>query len=51
MTAPVLAIGDGARGFWKAVREVFPATRLQRCWFHKQANVLAALPKSGWKGL
>src|SRR5689334_11610315 len=46
MTAPVLAIGDGALGFWKAVREVFPATKEQRCWFHKQANVLAALPKS-----
>ncbi|MCH9667826.1 MAG: IS256 family transposase [Actinomycetia bacterium] len=46
MTAPVLAVGEGALGFWKAVREVFPATREQRCWFHKQANVLAALPKS-----
>ncbi|MDZ7881889.1 MAG: IS256 family transposase [Mycobacterium sp.] len=46
MAAPVLAVGDGALGFWKAVREVFPATREQRCWFHKQANVLAALPKS-----
>ena len=46
MTAPVLAVGDGALGFWKAVREVFPKTREQRCWFHKQANVLAALPKS-----
>ena len=46
MTAPVLAIGDGALGFWKALREVFPDTREQRCWFHKQANVLAALPKS-----
>ncbi|VCT91025.1 hypothetical protein MHAS_02739 [Mycolicibacterium hassiacum DSM 44199] len=46
MTAPVLAVGDGALGFWNAVREVFPATREQRCWFHKQANVLAALPKS-----
>jgi transposase-like protein len=46
MTAPVLAIGDGALGFWKAVREVFSTTREQRCWFHKQANVLAALPKS-----
>jgi putative transposase len=34
MTAPVLAVGDGALGFWKAVREVFPATREQRCWFH-----------------
>ena len=46
MTAPVLAVGDGALGFWKAVREVFPKTREQRCWFHKQANVLAGLPKS-----
>jgi transposase-like protein len=46
MIAPVLAVGDGAFGFWNAVREVFPATREQRCWFHKQANVLAALPKS-----
>ena len=46
MTAPVLAVGDGALGFWKAVREVFPKTREQRCWFHKQANVLSALPKS-----
>jgi transposase-like protein len=33
-------------GFWNAVRAVFPRTREQRCWFHKQANVLAALPKS-----
>ena len=46
MTAPVPAVGDGAFGFWKAVREVFPATREQRCWWHKQSNVLAALPKS-----
>jgi putative transposase len=46
MTAPVLAIGDGALGFWKALREVLSDTREQRCWFHKQANVLAALPKS-----
>ncbi|BBY56601.1 hypothetical protein MKOR_38520 [Mycolicibacillus koreensis] len=46
MTAPVLAVGDGALGFWKAIREVFPDTREQRCWWHKQANVLAALPKS-----
>jgi transposase-like protein len=50
MTAPVLAVGDGALGFWKAVREVFPTTREQRCWFHKQANVLAALPKSAHPG-
>jgi putative transposase len=34
MTAPVLAVGDGALGFWKALREVFPSTREQRCWFH-----------------
>jgi transposase-like protein len=50
MIAPVLAVGDGALGFWKALREVFPATREQRCWFHKQANVLAALPKSAHPG-
>jgi putative transposase len=50
MTAPVLAVGDGALGFWKAVREVFPTTREQRCWFHKQANILAALPKSAHPG-
>lgn len=46
MAAPVLAIGDGALGFWNAVRDVFPETREQRCWFHKMGNVLAALPKS-----
>jgi len=46
MAAPVLAVGDGALGFWKAVRDVFPDTKEQRCWFHKSANVLAALPKS-----
>ena len=46
MAAPVLAMGDGALGFWAAVREVFPDTREQRCWFHKIANVLNALPKS-----
>ncbi|WP_238845609.1 IS256 family transposase [Nocardia terpenica] len=50
MRAPVLAVGDGALGFWKAVREVFPETREQRCWWHKQANVLAALPKSAHPG-
>jgi putative transposase len=50
MAAPVLAVGDGALGFWKAMREVFPDTREQRCWFHKQANVLAALPKSAHPG-
>jgi transposase-like protein len=46
MTAPVLAVGDGALGFWKAVRDVFPETIEQRCWWHKIGNVLAALPKS-----
>ena len=46
MRAPVLAIGDGALGFWGALREVLPETRQQRCWFHKIANVLSALPKS-----
>jgi transposase-like protein len=46
MHAPVLAVGDGALGFWSALREVFPEAREGRCWFHKTANVLAALPKS-----
>lgn len=46
MKAPVLAVGDGALGFWAAVRDVFPATRHQRDWVHKTANVLDALPKS-----
>jgi putative transposase len=46
MRAPVLAVGDGALGFWAALRDVWPQTRTQRCWVHKVANVLAALPKS-----
>ena len=50
MRAPVLAVGDGALGFWAAVRTVFPDTREQRCWFHKIANVLNALPKSAQPG-
>ena len=50
MRAPVLAVGDGALGFWNALREVFPETREGRCWFHKTANVLAALPKSAHPG-
>lgn len=50
MRAPVLAVGDGALGFWAAVREVFPETGEQRCWFHKIANVLNALPKSAQPG-
>jgi putative transposase len=44
--APELAVGDGALGFWKALEEVFPSTRHQRCWLHKVANVLNAVPKS-----
>jgi transposase-like protein len=43
---PDLATGDGALGFWTALRDVFPDTREQRCWVHKTANVLGALPKS-----
>ena len=51
MRAPALAVGDGALGFWNALREVFPETREARCWFHKIAdNVLAALPKSAHPG-
>ena len=46
MRAPVVAIGDGALGFWGALRDVFPQTRHQRDWVHKSANVLDALPKS-----
>src|SRR5947209_7172690 len=46
MRAPVLAIGDGALGFWGALREVFPQAKEQRCWFHKIANIVGALPKS-----
>ena len=44
--APKLATGDGALGFWAAVNEAWPQTRSQRCWVHKTANVLAALPDS-----
>ena len=50
MQAPVLAVGDGALGFWKAVRDVFPETKEQRCWWHRMGNVLAALPKSAQPG-
>jgi len=50
MRAPVLAVGDGALGFWKAIRDVFPETKEQRCWWHKIGNVLAALPKSAHPG-
>ena len=44
--APELAVGDGALGFWKALAEVFPTTRVQRCWFHKSGNVLNCFPKN-----
>jgi transposase-like protein len=43
--SPQLAIGDGALGFWKALRQVYGQTRWQRCWVHKTANVLNKLPK------
>jgi len=43
---PEIAVGDGAMGFWKALDEVFPDTRHQRCWVHKTANVLNKFPKS-----
>ena len=44
--APKLATGDGALGFWAALRKVFPETREQRCWVHKTANVLNKMPRS-----
>ncbi|MFE2219740.1 IS256 family transposase [Streptomyces canus] len=50
MRAPVLAVGDGAPGFLKALAEVFPDAREQRCWVHKTANVLDAMPKSAQPG-
>jgi transposase-like protein len=50
MGAPALAVGDGALGFWKAVRDVFPETAEQRCWWHKIGNALSALPKSAHPG-
>jgi putative transposase len=43
--SPLLAIGDGAMGFWSALSEVYPETRHQRCWVHKTANILNELPK------
>lgn len=44
--APELAVGDGALGFWKALEEIFPSTRHQRCWQHKLVNILNKVPKS-----
>lgn len=46
MRAPMVAVGDGALGFWAALRDVFPETREERCWVHKIVNVLDKLPKS-----
>ncbi len=43
---PRMAVGDGALGFWAALREIYPETRQQRCWVHKTANVLNYLPKA-----
>src|SRR5207253_2947997 len=43
---PKVAVGDGGLGFWKALPQVWPTTRPQRCWVHKTANVLDKLPKS-----
>jgi transposase-like protein len=45
-SAPKLAVGDGALGFWKAVAKLWPETGHQRCWVHKTANVLEKLPKA-----
>jgi transposase-like protein len=46
MRAPEIAVGDGALGFWSALRDVFPETRCQRDWVHKTMNVLDSMPKS-----
>jgi transposase-like protein len=45
-TSPKVATGDGALGFWAALREIYPSTQEQRCWVHKTANILAKMPKS-----
>ncbi len=46
MRPPVVAVGDGALGFWGAVRDIFPETLHQRHWVHKTSNVLDSMPKS-----
>ena len=46
MAEPLLAIGDGAMGFWAALSEIYPGARHQRCWMHKTQNILNYLPKS-----
>ncbi len=43
---PTIAVADGALGFWAALREAYPTTREQRCWVHKTANVINAMPKA-----
>ena len=48
--APMVAVGDGALGFWKAVSKAWPEMRHQRCWTHKMANVLNELPKTAQPG-
>ncbi len=48
LTAPLLAIGDGALGLWAALREVFPSTSHQRCWNHRCLNLIDKLPKRLW---
>ena len=45
MEDPKLAIGDGALGFWAALRKIYPTTREQRCWVHKTANILNKMPQ------
>jgi putative transposase len=45
LRAPVLAVGDGAMGFWAALGRVYPETQRQRCWVHKERNVLSKLPQ------
>ena len=49
--APEIAVGDGAMGFWRALDEVFPGTRHQRCWVHKVANVPGKVPRSVQPGM
>jgi transposase-like protein len=49
--APEIAVGDGALGFWKALDEVYPGTRHQRCWLHKTGNVLNKVPKSAQRAM
>ncbi|MCX5231442.1 IS256 family transposase [Streptomyces sp. NBC_00233] len=50
MRDPMLVVGDGAMGLWRALAEVFPAARHQRCWVHRTRNVVNALPKSAQPG-